>query len=872
MLGTLRRNGCMIGLVGSMVVCCVLCQMAWGAPGDLILHYNFAEGSGPVVRDQSGRENHARIHGATWAKGAFGSAMRFDGQDDYLDGGIRPDFDKIEVGSIVTWIRPDLLRGGLVARSAGRDYFNSRMVLSFKGSFMAGVVADGKSYAKVYFDDGVIKRDQWAQVAYTFGDSRQVGYVDGVQVDSRSYSLKPEAEGLALFVGRSELYNSGDYFSGLISDLQIYDRALSEDEILDLYRNQGGRMGKDVTPFSRPKVEAVVYPDAERIVVFADVDRMRQLVPQAAVLSVAILRSQDEAAMVEGDAAIRDNHAEVILDGSDLETDSYVVAATVSDRQGQRIGRTAKTTITWQGRSPRIQRVKVLNNFVMALFNQPMRRKEKKATFYNPRHGWVFISLTVDSRTQTTPSISIDGMEAGPLMTRTSNGGGRAFEAIRHLNEGEHEVEIAWDHGGVPVTLVVRAIPEIQYVYYPRNPKIKPHGPYDWQFLSKDVLANITTLVTSTDSPPDLELWKSMGRKWISITSIPAISGEEEAEQVDEARVYWSNAIGMKTPLMGGVIINEFTGGDLPIYEVYRQAVERIYANTNLAGRTVDAYSGILYGSKLAEDFAQAVIAGGGHVRWESYFGEYASRQEASDAFQGMVRKMVQWQEAIPGITERMIIVLGYLEQPTYSTNFHPWVDFKVGMDMQVRLLATHPAFFGLGGLSQWASSYADDETIRWSGRLYRHYCIEGNTEPLSNDPYILTHIQNPDFDEGTHGWTIEAAEPGSAETRTMDGYGYLQARSRQVGNHFLWTRRSARNPNVFSQEIKNLEPDRLYSIKIITADYQNLMNEISVTKTDAVRISLEGVDVDESRSFQFSFPQHYGRVLGLSSEGISFG
>ena len=328
---------------------------------------------------------------------------------------------------------------------------------------------------------------QWAQIAYTFGDSRQVAYVDGVQVASRSYSLKPKAEGLALFVGRSELYHSGDYFSGLISDLQIYDRALSEDEILDLYKNQAGRMGKDVTLFNQPVIEAVVYPDAEKIVVFADVGRMRQLVPRAADLSVALLRSQDKAAMGEGRATIRDNEAEVILDGSNLVTDSYVVAATVLDRQGQRMGQTAKTRITWQGRSARIQRVKVLNNFVMELFNQSLSQEEKKTTFYNPRHGWVFISLAVGSRTPGTPSISLDGIEAGPLMTRTSNGV-RTLEAIRHLNEGDHEVEILWDRDGAPITLVVRAIPEIQYVYYPRNPKIKPHGPYDWQFLSKDVL------------------------------------------------------------------------------------------------------------------------------------------------------------------------------------------------------------------------------------------------------------------------------------------------------------------------------------------------------------------------------------------------
>ena len=106
-------------LMRSVMICGMLCQAAWAAPHGLIVHYNFTEGSGPVVKDQSGRGNDAEVHGATWEQGAFGAAMRFDGQDDYLDGGIRPDLEKNKVGSIVIWIRPESLRGGLEAHGGG---------------------------------------------------------------------------------------------------------------------------------------------------------------------------------------------------------------------------------------------------------------------------------------------------------------------------------------------------------------------------------------------------------------------------------------------------------------------------------------------------------------------------------------------------------------------------------------------------------------------------------------------------------------------------------------------------------------------------------------------------------------------------------
>ena len=149
----------------------IFCLPAWGAPDGLILHYTFTEGSGTVVLDHSGHENRAQIHGATREEGPFGSAMRFDGDDDYLDGGVRPILEQNKVGSIVVWIRPESLRGGLVTQSTGQDYGDSRMVLAFKGSNMTGLVADGKRYDKLYFGDGVIQKEELKSERGTIGTS-----------------------------------------------------------------------------------------------------------------------------------------------------------------------------------------------------------------------------------------------------------------------------------------------------------------------------------------------------------------------------------------------------------------------------------------------------------------------------------------------------------------------------------------------------------------------------------------------------------------------------------------------------------------------------------------------------------------------------
>jgi len=88
----------------------------------------------------------------------------------------------------------------------------------------------------------------------------------------------------------------------------------------------------------------------------------------------------------------------------------------------------------------------------------------------------------------------------------------------------------------------------------------------------------------------------------------------------------------------------------------------------------------------------------------------------------------------------------------------NPQVDYKVFLDMQYRHLATSPECFGLWGVMIYKATYAEEEALRWAGRLFRHYCIEGNTDLLSERygfTYNLRHIRNADFNEGPAGWQL---------------------------------------------------------------------------------------------------------------------
>ena len=57
---------------------------------------------------------------------------------------------------------------------------------------------------------------------------------------------------------------------------------------------------------------------------------------------------------------------------------------------------------------------------------------------------------------------------------------------------------------------------------------------------------------------------------------------------------------------------------------------------------------------------------------------------------------------------------------------------------------------------------------MRFVGKLYRHYAIEGKTDMLTNDPLFLTHLQNADFEKGIEGWTLQAAEAGRDRSQEL--------------------------------------------------------------------------------------------------------
>jgi hypothetical protein len=523
-----------------------------------------------------------------------------------------------------------------------------------------------------------------------------------------------------------------------------------------------------------------------------------------------------------------------------------------------------------------------LNNLVSELLvAEAISGLDNEFSFTRPLPGWVFVSASLKGQGRV--NIALGKPMGRDTLIKRENAAGIA-EAFRFLVKGQHRLNVSCTAESRVEKLVVKAIPELIHCGLGFDPAIKSYGRYDMEFLKREVLPNVTTLIV----PHNIELtqaaiadWHGQGKRYLAEVGINA-----QAQTADDHFKYWTGFLD-KAPFLDGIIVNEFivnapsTRPDAAVsaerqqriererqkHALYEHAFKRIRSDNRYKNKTLYAYIGgsgkQLNQEMIGKTFVRALMDCDYRIALERYLFEVSSPQKSADALQQFVDGVADWEAKEPGVKERMVIAFGLFSMPPGSINKQPNVDYHVWMDRQMNLVANHDSLTGIGGLEWWTSTLADEETVRFVGRLYRHYAIDGKTEMLTRDPLFLTHIQNADFEKGTEVWTLRPAEDGTIAAKSFPRYGRIEGRymglgrpadPEHIGDTFLWIKRSPKRSNTFSQTIKNLEPGRLYSMKMFTCDYQDLVQPKAKKLEEAGkfigRIELQGVEVDARRSF----------------------
>ncbi len=114
-------------------------------------------------------------------------------------------------------------------------------------------------------------------------------------------------------------------------------------------------------------------------------------------------------------------------------------------------------------------------------------------SFKRPRAGYIF--LAADCRGKGAVTFRLDSVPEPIAVVKRETDGARRTEAVRNVAQGDHTLKMECE-GEIRVEeLVIKAIPELMHCGLGFDPAIQSYGKYDLDFLKKDILPNVTTMI-----------------------------------------------------------------------------------------------------------------------------------------------------------------------------------------------------------------------------------------------------------------------------------------------------------------------------------------------------------------------------------------
>ncbi|MCD6166783.1 DUF2341 domain-containing protein, partial [bacterium] len=211
-------------------------------------NWHFDEGSGSTAYDSSGNDNDGTLtNGPQWVDGKYGKALSFDGSDDYVDIDHKDCLNMTGDHTLMIWIKPVNWNDG-----SHRCFFAKGDRYFYRANYYMGK-SKGNFLKYTWYSSGwrdITYNYQppdnvWTQLAYVVNySSNSVSfYANGVflsteNADFSSYPVITNSD--PLYIGGYK-NDEGTYeeMNADIDEVLIYNRALSAEEISDLYNNYG---------------------------------------------------------------------------------------------------------------------------------------------------------------------------------------------------------------------------------------------------------------------------------------------------------------------------------------------------------------------------------------------------------------------------------------------------------------------------------------------------------------------------------------------------------------------------------------------------------------------------------------------------------
>ena len=190
----------------------------------LIAHWPLDETGGDIAYDSAADYDGILINEPAWQPdgGMVAGALQFDGVDDYVstDPVLNPADGPF---SVFAWIQGGV-PGQVVISQTGLGGANWLLADPSEGNLMTELKGSGRGAAAL-LSQTVVTDGQWYRIGIVRNGSNRTLYVDDVEVASDTQDdLEPAIGGL--YIGAGKGLESGSFFSGLIDDVRIYNRAV----------------------------------------------------------------------------------------------------------------------------------------------------------------------------------------------------------------------------------------------------------------------------------------------------------------------------------------------------------------------------------------------------------------------------------------------------------------------------------------------------------------------------------------------------------------------------------------------------------------------------------------------------------------------
>jgi len=203
-------------------------------------HWLFSYGGGTKVWDISGSRFHGSLTNmdpsTDWVPGPFGGpALDFDGTNDEVDCGATPAIQSLSRITVSCWFKVSAAGRGDLVSQWGSSAWHFLLEQGLTADRLKFWVGNGGDFANSGSGDTPLNQTDWFHGVGTYDGAVVRVYVNGVE-DSSNASIGQMDSVTSSTVRFSGTEDSNPH-TGMIDEVRIYNRALTANEVVSLYRD-----------------------------------------------------------------------------------------------------------------------------------------------------------------------------------------------------------------------------------------------------------------------------------------------------------------------------------------------------------------------------------------------------------------------------------------------------------------------------------------------------------------------------------------------------------------------------------------------------------------------------------------------------------